>query len=170
MKYIVCSEFIKGITPYDMTVLETDDLAEAIYAADTDWFTCSEKERRERKVYVIASSNPDRDAEDHYDGDYAAYYSYELFNRIKYRHCDVVMWGADEYACIEQAYPINNGEGVRYVAKAIRKGDGVIDGEINTYTIEWEADMEAEDEEDVCDWGNPVSVKPSRTVSEQEIR
>lgn len=65
MKYIVVDE-LKN----DMFTEEFEIKEEAIKAADEDWHRLTESDKKRRiAFYVLESSNPDEEAEDHFDGD-----------------------------------------------------------------------------------------------------
>lgn len=166
MKYIVFDELIKGNGGWDHVALETNDLDEALEEASLRWGRPSDKDRENRCVYVLVSENPDEEAENHYDGDYAAYYSNELFDEYAQRHyCDVIEDGTGVYTLIEQAYGDNYMSGTAYYACAIRRGDPIIDGEIPTYMVTWTSvDETAENEEDACDWLNPDEISLEQGV------
>lgn len=65
MKYIVVDE-LKN----DMFTEEFETKEEAVKAADEEWDRLTESDKNRRtSYYVLESSNPDEEAEDHFDGD-----------------------------------------------------------------------------------------------------
>ena len=54
----------------DLFTEEFDNVAEAVMSADWDWSRLSEQDKALRtEFFVLESANPDRDAENHLDGD-----------------------------------------------------------------------------------------------------
>lgn len=65
MKYIVM-DYKSG----DLFTEEFDSEEEAIVAAEYDWEYLTDKEKNEREeFFILKSTNPDVDAENHLDGD-----------------------------------------------------------------------------------------------------
>ena len=65
MKYIVM-DYKSG----ELFTEEFDSVEEAVQSADWDWCWLSEKDKARRtEIFVLKSANPDRDAEDHLEGD-----------------------------------------------------------------------------------------------------
>lgn len=161
MAYLVITENIKGITPFDTLVLETEDLRDALRAADEDWAHLTDRERENRKVYILDNE------------DYVQYQSYELFDKVRRRsYFDEVEIGGHTYIPIREAYPTTNYGNDVYAAEAIRRGDPIdADGDVRTYTITWEIDdPEADAVENVCDWLNPYDVEEYSFISADAIR
>lgn len=161
MAYQVITECIKGITPFDTLVLETEDIREAYRAADEQWSHLTDRERENRKVYILDNE------------DYMQYQSYELFDHVERhsRQCAVQI-GSGTYIPIRSAYPTPDYCGIVYVAEAIKRGDPIdCDGDVPTYTLTWDIENpEAEDEDQLCDWLNPVSVDGCDCISADAIR
>lgn len=66
--YIVCDEGRNGWG--DIFISEFLDKDDAIEEAEYQWYHLTDAEKKQRKIYVIESKNPDPDAADHLDGDY----------------------------------------------------------------------------------------------------
>ena len=73
-----------------------------------------------------------------------------------------VTYGGRLYVLLEQAYlDWNPNNGYQwYTARAICPEEIDLDGWCSTYRITWDIlNEDAENEEDACDWSNPVSVE-----------
>ena len=66
MKYIVMQEKKKGAS--DIFTTEFNDRHEAIKSAKNQWDYLTYREKKQNRVYVLESINPDEEAENHFDG------------------------------------------------------------------------------------------------------
>lgn len=66
MKYIMMQEKKKGAS--DIFTTEFDDRQEAIKSAKNQWDYLTYREKKQNRVYVLESINPDEEAENHFDG------------------------------------------------------------------------------------------------------
>lgn len=66
--YIVIDEPRNGSG--DVWTKEFEDEHQAIEEAKDQWYHLTASERKNRRVYVLKSVNPDEEAPDHLDGDY----------------------------------------------------------------------------------------------------
>lgn len=161
MKYQVIAENIKGITPFDTLLLETEDIREAYREADADWNHLTDRERENRKVYILA------------DEDYMQYQSYELFDHVSHlsNQSEVEIDGG-VYIPIVDAYPSSSCGETVYIAEAIKRGDPIdCDGDVSTYMLTWAIENpDAENEDQLCDWLNPASVDDCDCISAAALR
>lgn len=66
MKYVVMQERRKGDT--DIFTEEFSSKEEAIKAAKNQWDYLTYREKKQNRVYILESVNPDEEAENHFDG------------------------------------------------------------------------------------------------------
>ena len=80
MKYLVVDSIVnKGV--YDESVVEFEELSEAIKYADSIWnSTCDSDKKECNEYYILKSANPDEESEDHYDGDYIMQYKANIMS------------------------------------------------------------------------------------------
>ena len=67
MKYVVMDERKDGTG--DLFNDEFETAEEAIKAAKWKWSYLTNREKKERTIWVLESVNPDEEAENHFDGD-----------------------------------------------------------------------------------------------------
>lgn len=132
-------------TRYDFDAAEFDNLGEAVRHAQMLWGHLARAERSTHDVYVLESSNPDEEADDHFDGD-------EVYNAewtLTYGEDVAVKIGRETayVALTQQPFAANRMCKAVYQANGIRKDTG------DLVTVYWEIrDKDAENEEAACDW------------------